>query len=395
MSTECRPSLRGRPLAWALAFALLTGGANISTQGGITRALAAPDADAAGLAVPSETPVSGESSATVAAGEAVAVYLDVPVSGAATETVAIAFADVTSAGKVTVSKMTTPPGPSDGTFEFANGYWDISFTGAFSENVTITVPYDPRLPKRRATNLMVKQWNGDGGGWQDAAPPPLGVDTTTHAVTFAASALSSLALAERAGIDRGTRIRTTSTLVVPYRTSATVLARAIDASGGLLPGKLLVVATSRDRRTWGLPKVMWAGAGKPGSYVDRVSPISGGRTFVRVTFVGDEFNTASSAIVTVKPKVYVTWPHIAASATRTTKVSGTIKPAHRAAVVLEMQRKVGRKWATRRIYLRTTTAGRWAKRLTFTPGTWRLRAIATADALHALSASQWRTLHVY
>ncbi len=127
---------------------------------------------------------------------------------------------------------------------------------------------------------------------------------------------------EPLGLNTTTKISTASKIVPAYDTAATIVARVLDASGTALPHKLLSVEVSRDKLTWSAPVTMSAVSGKAGSYSARVKSISGKRTYVRVRFVGDDFNTTSRGDAVMLPKVYLTSVSIAASRTRTTTVSG-------------------------------------------------------------------------
>ena len=370
--------------------------------GGVVTAAAATLAQPVSVAVASqlssaaEGSIIAEASATVPAGTDVAVEVGVRLTGKATETVRMAFAQVDTSGTLVLAKMSEPLGPSDGSFAFANSYWYTSFTGSFTGTATVTLPYDPQMPPARAALLMVKAWKSDGTGWQDASSEPsatLNVDTTNHAVTFETNRLASqFALAEPVGANRSTRVIALSKMVTGYNAVATVVAKTVDASGVPLPDKAMRYSVSRDKVSWSKAATMTPVAGKPGTYSVRVKPLSGGRTFVRVACAADFFSNSSSAIVTIMPKVYVSWPGIAPSPTRTTTLSGSIKPAHRAKVVLELKRWGSR--STQRIYLTTTSTGRWSKRWTFPRGTWMLRVVASADTYHSSSASVWRTLYV-
>jgi len=174
-----------------------------------------------------------------------------------------------------------------------------------------------------------------------------------------------------------------------------VVARLVDASGTALPRKVVKVEVSRNKIAWSASATMTAVRDKGGSYSISLAPIAAGRTYVRVRFVADAFNQASSAILTILPQVNLTAPNVAASLTRTTTLSGSIGPAHRAAVTIELLRQISRnKWSTRRVGLRTTSTGKWSTRMTFTPGTWKLRVVAPADAAHSASVSQYRILYV-
>lgn len=327
-------------------------------------------------------------------GVGTAVTKSVPLPGGGTATVV--FDRVTAAGILLIRSTASPAAPSDGSFDFANQYWDVWFTGTFG-SVSITLPYDPRLSDLRAKDLMVKRWADDS--WE--AVTVTGVNTTNHTITFSTSSLSSFAFAERTDVNKRTFISTASMLTPAYNTAATVVAKVLDGSGLFdylgkpLAHKIVRVYTSRDGVTWKYLTTM-SPYGTPGTYRAYVKPLYYGRTYVRLAFIDDGFNrAATSDRVTVLPKVYVSSLTIAASLTRTTTVSCVIKPNHPAGVTLELYRKVSStRWSVTRIYGAASSAGKFSKRVTFTAGTWKIRVVARADSMHATSYGSYRTLYV-
>ncbi len=344
-----------------------------------------PKSDVLAVTVP-----VGEGSVNVAPGANVAASVNVPVAAGGTLPVKAAFSSVTKAGKLRITRALTPPHPADPDFEFVNQYFDISFDGTFVGAVTVTLPYDAAMSDARARNLKLKHWKNNG--WEDV---PITVDLVRHTITASVASLSPVALAERPGVNTTTRVVTPSKLAPGYGRAAVVVARLVDASGTALPHKAIKVEVSRNRIAWSASATMTPVRGKAGSYSIGLATIGGGRTYVRVRFAADDFNQASSAVVTVLPQVDLTAVNVAASLTRTTTLSGSIRPAHRAAVTVELRRQISRtKWSTKRVSLKTNAAGKWSARMTFTPGTWKLRVVAPTDASHSASASQYRVLYV-
>ena len=332
---------------------------------------------------------TGHASAAIPVGSLATTTVVVPMSGGEQVPVVVSMLDVSKAGTLTVAAAPTPPhAPGEGA-AFLNQYFDISFDGSFL-SATVTLPYDVRLPDARARDLKIEHWRN--GAWQDATV--VGVDTAKHTVTYTTKSFSSFGLAEPLGVDTSTEITTTPLIVPAYNATATVVAQVLDASGAALPDKKVTIEASRDKATWTAVAAS-AVPGKPGSYSASVKPISGVRTYLRVRFTGDDFNLPSTGTATMIPKVYLAAVGIAASRTRTTVVSGSISPRHTAAITLDMRHKIGKTWVTRRVNVKANSTGKWSARVTFTPGTWRLRATAPADSGHSASVGMFRTLYVY
>jgi len=334
---------------------------------------------------------AGEASVSIPSGTGVTRAMDVPVPYG-TVPVRLAFLNVSAPGMLTVTRTESSPSSASGNAGtgFLGQYFNISFDGAFVGAVTVTLPYDPAMSDARARNLKLKHWMNNG--WEDV---PITVDLVRHTVTASLTSLSPLALAEPPGVNTTTRVVTASKLAPGYGRAAVVVARLVDASGTALPRKVVKVEVSRDRIAWSASATMTPVRDKAGSYSIGLATIAGGRTYVRVRFAADDFNQASSAVVTVLPQVDLSAVNVAASLTRTTTLSGSIKPTHRAAVTLELLRQISRtKWSMKRVSLKTNAAGKWSTRMTFTPGTWKLRVVAPADASHSASASLYRILYV-
>ena len=168
-----------------------------------------------------------------------------------------------------------------------------------------------------------------------------------------------------------------------------------NAVGAVFVGATLVLETSPDGLSWS--KVGSAKTGLAGAY--SVGYVPAKRISVRVRFVAPEtYLPAESRPTTVAPRPAIAAPVVPSTVReeRRFTVVGTVTPHHTAGpspIMLHVQRRVSGTW--RDYPLVTTTyrdsgsASLYRGSPTLPEGTWRIRAEAPRDDLHAGKNSAW------
>ncbi len=133
-----------------------------------------------------------------------------------------------------------------------------------------------------------------------------------------------------------------------------------------------------------------------GKVVFSAKPINKSKTSFRLQFAGTGFDTKTGAAVVVTPRPYVgaPWKSTTARKNKSFTVRGTLNPRHTAGsspVKLRFYRWNGKKYVYKKSYTAKaynySTYSRYKASVKLpSSGTWRMRAYAPADSLHAASA---------
>jgi len=350
---------------------------------------------------------------------------EVTATGASTVTVSVEgmgdvivhLSDVLVPGTLFVTKNNQPPatppdygyvidGPPEG-YRFVGMYFDVDFRGEYTRDssITITVPYDPRIPDHRAREAQIAEWmRGPWDVWDLFIPV---VDTTAHTFTFTVKWLEPFALVESSGWSYnsntglsagfGSHENTASTLVTRYKAKTVIVGLLHDwAETPLSDETVIVEEWSPDSAAW-----VYAGNAKagesPGQYRFAVSPQW--KTKYRMRFPGDPYNHGSSSRMrTIDPGVYVSTPKAPKTMRRSRyyTVYGYLKPKHASGTypvrIWRYKKTSSGKWKSYG-YVKAKASNydgytKYSKKLRLTSkGKWRLRAYAPADSMHVMTMS--------
>ncbi len=269
-------------------------------------------------------------------------------------------------GTRTVDSALAPP------FSRVIAYADRAVTGgseAFSYVSDIATP--------SVHYLVVKQWSGSGPytlSWAHAGLPAPSIVSTTPAV-------------------------------VSYATTASVVATVSGADGDPLPRvRAVLLARPSGQTTW--TAVAESTSTASGRVAFRVKPAR--RTAYRVktryhdAADGTRYGYGLGAVMTISPKAYLTIESAPARATagRRFSVAGRLKPSHAASkrhvlVEARWRRSKTDRWRSVDAFPARNDLTRWNASLVLTRrATWQVRVRVPADALHAQTASSWRTVRV-
>jgi internalin A len=206
------------------------------------------------------------------------------------------FSDVTTPGGLSIAQgMDGLPGMTpSGQVHVGNSYYDVQFTGSFNGTLTITMPYDPRIPPSQAAVMKVGHWNGSS--WDDVT---VSVDTTGHTVTFALTSLSPVALFGPSTADTSTAVAVKFATIgtsrtVGYNAATKIFGRVLDASSTPIADQS-TKPVSLERSADG---VHWTSSGSvatlaSGWWMFSVNTVA--NTYFRVRFAGDPYNGASAS----------------------------------------------------------------------------------------------------
>lgn len=344
-------------------------------------------------------PTSG-STETIPVGQSVSTNLSVPVyqenrdrdqhqngdGDALMATATVTITGVTRPGQLIVTWADSPPKAADPTFKFVNDYYDVTFTGTFRGTVTVTLPYDPRMPDARALNLQLAHFVN--GKWEKAETT---VDLANYTLTATVTSLSPIVPIEPAGVDTSTSLIAARPPAVIAGRPVVLTARLTDASGTPLPGFTVLLERRRDS-TWTAVATATPVAGRLGSYAATNTPASSGPTMYRFRFAGEGelFSGATSAEIRVLPMAA-----LRAAVTpgfRSAAFAVRISPPHGTTTVV-VQKGVGSGYRGAGSLKLRTTRGRGVGRLPLPPGRYRFRAVH-ADLTHTRSTTAWRTFAI-
>jgi hypothetical protein len=217
----------------------------------------------------------------------------------------VVITDVTTGGQLTLVRTDAPPADAPPTLKFLDEYFDLDFTGSFTGTVTVSIPYDPRIPDSRAVDLKLQHWAN--GHWEDLATT---VDLVKHTLTASVTSLSPIVVAEPLNAVTAAKIVLAKRVLYPaYKARATVTASLLtsDLAATPLAGFTLVLERQRGA-SWSQVATLSAVTGHPGSYRARVAPVSGVRTVFRARLTADALYTASSPTIYVVPHAKLTTP---------------------------------------------------------------------------------------
>ncbi len=315
-------------------------------------------------------------------GGSVTATLNVEVTGYGNSTdvgvATVTITGVTGPGQLTVVRSETPPASESATFKFVDDYYDVSFTGTFTGIVTVTLPYDPRIPDARAVNLKLQHWVDNG--WEEA---PTTVDLANHTITAELDSLSPLALADPAGVNTVAEVKPIPSPVAfpSYGTPAGLTVRLLttdtSAAATALPGFQVMLERSQGG-TWTTAGTFSPVTGSPGNYRASAVPFAGARTVFRARLVDNALYAASDVTLTVVPKAKVSAPRSSKTYTNAYHVfylSGSVSPKRAMSGRLEVLKYSSGRWrvvSTRAIRVYSTGTYRYG--ITLRRGTYRFRA---------------------
>jgi hypothetical protein len=313
--------------------------------------------DAAGNATAS-TPLvvtmpSGAGSAVLAPSAGATATIGVP-SAEGTKTVSVVFPAITATGTLTVLEAHEAPSAAPGAFTFLGAYYDVSFTGSFTGTLTITFPYDARIPDGRAAGIKVGHWKN--GAWVQL---PTTVDTVNHTVTVQTSSLSPFALVEPSATNVLAVIQPERAAYYPgYGQSVVVNATLLDATASPLSGQTLYLQR-KDGAVWSTVATFSPGA-TAGSYSATAMPTANKATSFQIVLAANTLRyTALSPAVVVVPEMKMSTPKVSKTSVARRglfSVSGTVDPHAKVKVTVKAYRKSGSTWKYSKTYTKTVTA---------------------------------------
>jgi len=346
------------------------------------------ESDAAELDV--TTPAS-EVSEPVATGSDRTVVLSVPFNGEM-KPYTFVFTQVTSEGTLSVTPLGSKPPFADmpAGFRTVGGFYDVSFTGTFSGSVSVTIPYDDRLPNFRATTLKLLHWLGAS----DAAIVDVTVSTSAHTATFTLTELSPIVLAEPDTNSKSTSASASwkgqsSTSIYPaYNAGVYMQGRLLDANGSNLYSAAEVYVQKLVDGEWvTIGRAVRSSSGLYSKYVSATS-----RTEFRFSFGGDPLNDPSvSRTLIYKPHTRVALNALRSSYSRRTTYTlrGTLAPAHTGGSTTVVYVKLYRYRSGAYRYYKSVAATLWGSGTTFSvrvklpyAGKWKLVPATHSDAGH-------------
>lgn len=329
-----------------------------------------------------------EVSAPVAS-SASAVQVGLPVEMFAGEgrigTAVVTLEGVTRSGSMTLSRFEMPEAPPPSKRMFGPGIL-LAFDGENVGRRAVTMPYDPRIPSKRASALTVM--SRSGGQWQAVQS---WVDTVHHTISFYPSSFGTFWVMEPATASTTAVISAPQTIKVGYGVSARITARLADANGEALVGYR--VALERSSGTgWVRVGSMYPVSGTPGAYTLTQKPYQGTATTYRTVLEGTGLYAAASAGTVVIPKAKLTRPRTPTTGLRRYKAfytTGTMAPAHQGRVKLYFERYSSGRWRVQKyVTVTASSSGAYRARTSLKAGKWRVRA-THLDAGHLATSSAW------
>jgi alpha-tubulin suppressor-like RCC1 family protein len=336
-------------------------------------------------------PEAGDS-VPVPVGESVTAALNVEVTGYGNSsdmgTATVTITGVTEPGFLTLVRSETPPHDGPSTFKFVDDYYDVSFTGSFDGTVTVTLPYDERMPDSRAMNLTLQHWVDNG--WEKV---PTTVDLVNHTITAEVTSLSPLVVVEPATAIATASIVPATPLLTPAYGKATVFVvvlKSTDPHGGAvaLPG-FVIVLERRAGAAWSAAGTFTAAAGLPGTYKARAVPLASVLTVFRARLTQNALYTAPAVTLTVVPKAKLSAPRSSTGYPRryrTFYVSGTVSPKRSMSGKLQVFRYARRHWLLVSARTVKVSSGGYRYGIKLRAGRYRFRIYVGANTAAALVA---------
>lgn len=312
-----------------------------------------------------------------------------------TATVTVVITDVTTGGQLTLVRTDAPPAEAPPTLRFLDEYFDLGFTGSFTGTVTISVPYDPRIPDSRALDLTLQHWASDH--WENLATR---VDLVKHTLTASVTSLSPIVVAEPRDAVTAAKIVLPKRVFYPaYGARATVTARllASDLAATPLAGFTLVLERLTGA-SWTKVATLSAVAGSPGSYRASAAPVSRVRTVFRVRLTANALYTASSPAIYVVPHAKLTTPRPSKTSVthgRTFYISGQVYPKRAMYVYVRIYRysRGAYRYFSTSSRVKSTTSGSYRRSLKLNKtGSYKFKAYVGDDKPSATVARTYSAL---
>lgn len=296
---------------------------------------------------------SAAGSAVLSPSSGTTAAIGVP-SAEGTKTVSVSFPAITATGTLTVLQANEPPAGAPAGFTFLGAYYDVSFTGSFTGTLTISFPYDPRIPDGRAAAIKVGHWKN--GAWIEL---PTVVDTTNHTVTIQTASLSPFALMEPTTTNVLAVIQSEHAAYYPaYGKSVVVNATLVDAAAAPLSGQTLVLQR-KDGAVWSTVATFSPGAAA-GSYSATATPLANKGTSFQIVLGANSLRYAALvAPVRVVPEMKLSTPSVSKKTVARRglfSVSGKVDPHAKVKVTVKAYRKSGKTWKYSKTYTKTVTA---------------------------------------
>lgn len=319
-------------------------------------------------------------------------------------TVTVVFANVTTAGTFYLTPEPNPPaGATGGTYlRIGDMSYELTFTGAFTGDITITLPYKPALPDSRALDVKIRHLAA--GGWETITPT---VNVTNHTFTFKLTSLSPLVVVEPSNANKALGLTTnfngqkvtTRTYSPVYGSTVTLFGTLKDADGKGVASKKVMV----QRYTNGVwANVAQASSTTKGVYTFKTT--AGSKTLYRFMVTGDAFTSAvygSSYTLYPKVKVSVTAAPKKISRNKSFTIKGKLTPKHAAGTKVTLKFYKLSKGKYRYQYSTTVkvkssgSSSVFSKKLRIKKaGTWRVRIYSKADTAHAATYSAYSKIKV-
>lgn len=303
---------------------------------------------AAQLAV---TMPGGGDSGEVDTGESVTTTLVVEVPAfddpaiVTTAPATVTIDEVTTPGTLSLVRSDEPPSDAPATFRFIDDYFDLSFSGDFTGLITVTLPYDPRLPDSRAASLTLQHWVDNA--WVDV---PTSVDLVNHTVTAQLDSLSPLAIVEPQSASTAATITPSAIVLYPAYGRPATFTASLWAYEGTTVVPINGFSLYLERSWGGTWTTMATGtpvAGVDGSYAMTATCVSGIRNVFHAYLGENGIYAAEEATVVVIPHAKLTTPKRSTAYPRryrTFYVSGTIYPKRHLHGKVQVYRYSSGKW---------------------------------------------------
>ncbi|HET6352375.1 MAG TPA: Ig-like domain-containing protein [Coriobacteriia bacterium] len=315
----------------------------------------------------------------------------------------VTFANVTTPGTLFLTPVASPSADAFGAtwVQIGDMSYEVTFTGTFTGNVTITLPYSPLLPDARAKTAVIRHYGASG--WETITPT---VNTSAGTITFTLTSLSPIVVAEPKGANWALGFTTnfvgsaaSVTQVSPAYGASVTLSGALAAADGSAVGHKVVTLQKLSGSAW--VDVVAAAEGAKGIYSATTSAAD--KTAYRLYAAADAFTPAAAgATYTVYPQVKPAITKMVKSIkkSKTFTIKGNVTPKHAKGTKVTLQFSQYSKSKKRYVYkyartvkLTSTSAFSYKTKIKKT-GKWQVRIYAKADALHAKSYSAHKKITV-